>query len=388
MEILEIAGVELVGVSACVPARAVDVVESLAPLLGDKAAGVVEATGIRTRRVAGADTSAFDLCAAAAERLFAAAPDRAAYARSFGAVIFVSFTERTRMPSAAARAQARLGLPRDVLALDLSLACSGWVSGLHLAALLARETGRRVLLLDGDMQSARIGEGDASTLPLLSDGGTAAVVAPSPSAVPWRFAFMSDGAKGDALRLDDGGRISMDGFAVFKFVAGEVTAFLRDFLAAAPGGSRSPSASRRSGSGPRASGSATSPRRRCRPRSPPVPPPRSAPAARSTSSRRPSAAGFPRPRRAFRSVQARAWRSSTMNAEREFLDFAAGLFGVDPSALSLATAYGSLPQWDSVMHLRLVMEFEAKYGVSIALEEVPAMTTLGDFFAKAGKGGA
>lgn len=77
-----------------------------------------------------------------------------------------------------------------------------------------------------------------------------------------------------------------------------------------------------------------------------------------------------------------------MNAEREFLDFAAGLFGVDPSALSLATAYGSLPQWDSVMHLRLVMEFEAKYGVSIALEEVPEMTTLGKFFAKIGKGGA
>ncbi|MBR2066548.1 MAG: hypothetical protein IJ983_05645 [Kiritimatiellae bacterium] len=236
MEILEIAGVELVGVSACVPARAVDVVGSLAPLLGDKAAGVVEATGIRTRRVAGANTSAFDLCVAAADRLFAAAPDRAAYARSFGAVLFVSFTERTRMPSAAARAQARLDLPRDVLALDLSLACSGWVSGLHLAALLARETGRRVLLLDGDMQSAHIGEGDASTLPLLSDGGTAAVVAPSPSAAPWRFAFMSDGAKGGALRLDDGGMISMDGFAVFKFVAGEVTAFLRDFLAAAPGG--------------------------------------------------------------------------------------------------------------------------------------------------------
>ena len=236
MEILEIAGVELEGVSACVPARAVDVVESLVPLLGDKAAGVVEATGIRTRRVAGAGTSAFDLCVAAADRLFAAAPDRAAYARSFGAVLFVSFTERTRMPSAAARAQARLGLPRDVLALDLSLACSGWVSGLHLAALLARETGRRVLLLDGDVQSARIGEGDASTLPLLSDGGTAAVVAPSPSAAPWRFAFMSDGAKGNALRLDDGGMISMDGFAVFKFVAGEVTAFLRDFLAAAPGG--------------------------------------------------------------------------------------------------------------------------------------------------------
>lgn len=233
MEILEIAGVELEGVSACVPARAVDVVGSLAPLLGDKAAGVVEATGIRTRRVAGANTSAFDLCVAAAERLFAAAPDRAAYARSFGAVLFVSFTERTRMPSAATRAQARLDLPRDVLALDLSLACSGWVSGLHLAALLARETGRRVLLLDGDVQSTRIGEGDSSTLPLLADGGTATVVAPSRDSAPWRFAFLGDGEKGGALRLDEGGTIAMDGFGVFKFVASEVSAFLKEFISAA-----------------------------------------------------------------------------------------------------------------------------------------------------------
>ena len=53
-----------------------------------------------------------------------------------------------------------------------------------------------------------------------------------------------------------------------------------------------------------------------------------------------------------------------MNAEREFLDFAAGLFGVDPSALSLATAYGSLPEWGSVMQLRLVMEFEVSRSTS------------------------
>jgi acyl carrier protein len=77
-----------------------------------------------------------------------------------------------------------------------------------------------------------------------------------------------------------------------------------------------------------------------------------------------------------------------MDAEREFLDFVAALFGVDPAALSPATAYGSLPEWDSVMQLRLVMEFEARYGVAIALEEVPELTTLGQFLAKIGKGGA
>ena len=110
MEILEIAGVELEGVSACVPARAVDVVASLAPLLGDKAAGVVEATGIRTRRVAGANTSAFDLCVAAADRLFAGAPDRAACKRLSDALLRRGFSWQDIRP-----ALSRLGeeLPED-----------------------------------------------------------------------------------------------------------------------------------------------------------------------------------------------------------------------------------------------------------------------------------
>ena len=68
-----------------------------------------------------------------------------------------------------------------------------------------------------------------------------------------------------------------------------------------------------------------------------------------------------------------------MAAEREFLDFVAGILGVPPESLSLDTAYGSLPEWDSVMHLRLVMETEARYGVSIPLEEIPALRTLADF---------
>ena len=240
MKILDIGGVEVEGVFATVPAHGGDVVAPLRPGLGDRAEGVVEATGIRSRRVVDGETGAFDLCAAAAERLLPACAartgtDPAEYARTFGAVVFVSFTERTRMPSAASRAQALLGLPKDVLALDLSLACSGWVSGLHLAALLARETGRRVLLLDGDVQSTRIGDGDDSTLPLLADGGTATVVAPARDAEPWRFAFLSDGEKGGALRLDEGGSIAMDGFGVFRFVATEVSGFLKEFISAASG---------------------------------------------------------------------------------------------------------------------------------------------------------
>ena len=70
-----------------------------------------------------------------------------------------------------------------------------------------------------------------------------------------------------------------------------------------------------------------------------------------------------------------------MTAEDEFLDFVASLFGTDRAALSLATAYGSVPAWDSVMHLRLVMEIEDRYRADIPMEAVPELKTLGAFYA-------
>ena len=63
----------------------------------------------------------------------------------------------------------------------------------------------------------------------------------------------------------------------------------------------------------------------------------------------------------------------------DFIAFAASVLGVPPETLSLETACGDVPEWDSVMHLRLVMETEARYGVSIPLEAIPSLRTLADF---------
>ncbi len=63
----------------------------------------------------------------------------------------------------------------------------------------------------------------------------------------------------------------------------------------------------------------------------------------------------------------------------EFIAFAASVMGVPPETLSPETACGDIPEWDSVMHLRLVMEAEARYGVSIPLETIPNLRTLADF---------
>ena len=231
----------IAGICACLPKNAVR-----------NEAKVAEATGIVTRRIAAEGTTVVDLCVKAAEQVMS---DTGSKPEDFGAILCVSFTSRDRMPAAAVQAQARLGFPKSIIAFDVSLACSGWGYGLYLAGLLARETGKKVLLLDGDVQSAFTGN-DEATAPLLADGGTATIVecqevfAEAPPREPpheymrlprsdfrknlpaqhWFFSFVADGEKGDALRLSHGETIKMDGFGVFKFVATDVVAYIKEFI--------------------------------------------------------------------------------------------------------------------------------------------------------------
>ena len=62
--------------------------------------------------------------------------------------------------------------------------------------------------------------------------------------------------------------------------------------------------------------------------------------------------------------------------EKTFLEFAAGVLGTPPESLSLETTYGSVPEWDSMAHLRLVTETAAKFGVEIPFADVVTVTSL------------
>ena len=69
-----------------------------------------------------------------------------------------------------------------------------------------------------------------------------------------------------------------------------------------------------------------------------------------------------------------------MVGERQFLEFAADVFGVAPDGLSLETAYGLIPEWDSMAQLRLVMDLKSRYGVEIPFAEVTEATSLWELF--------
>ena len=65
---------------------------------------------------------------------------------------------------------------------------------------------------------------------------------------------------------------------------------------------------------------------------------------------------------------------------QEFLKFVASVMQVDESELSGETRYKEFKKWDSLMHMRLVMEIEEEYDVEIPIEEVPNIKTLQDFY--------
>ncbi len=67
--------------------------------------------------------------------------------------------------------------------------------------------------------------------------------------------------------------------------------------------------------------------------------------------------------------------------EQKFLEFIADIMDIDVSEITLDTKYGDLEDWDSMMHMRFVMEMESEYGVDIPIDEIPTLDTLRKFYA-------
>ena len=65
---------------------------------------------------------------------------------------------------------------------------------------------------------------------------------------------------------------------------------------------------------------------------------------------------------------------------QDFINFIAGVMEVNPAELDENTGYGTIEKWDSLMHMRLVMEIEEEYDVEIPIEEIPNIKTLKDFY--------
>ncbi|SDJ34895.1 3-oxoacyl-ACP synthase III family protein [Chryseobacterium jejuense] len=174
MAFIQIPNVLIKGISACVPKNIVKN-ESLGDLFPeDELKKTIESVGIVERRIVDTDTCASDLCFNAAEQLLNEMDiDRS----SIDVLIFMSQTSDFRIPATAPILQHRLGLSKDTLCFDVSLACSGYVYALTTAlSYLNLPNVNRVLLLDGETFSKIVNPKDKTNALLYGDAGTATLL--------------------------------------------------------------------------------------------------------------------------------------------------------------------------------------------------------------------
>lgn len=65
---------------------------------------------------------------------------------------------------------------------------------------------------------------------------------------------------------------------------------------------------------------------------------------------------------------------------QEFIQFIAEILEVESGTLTLDSTQEEIETWDSLMQLRLVGEVETRYGITIPMEEISDIKTIGDFY--------
>jgi len=191
-------------VSYALPERILDNAAVVAALGRGSPENVYKNTGILERRVADEGQCGSDFAAAAAERLFesgAARPDEIEF------VLYLTQTPDHYVPTTACLLHDRLGLPRNIIALDLNQSCAGYVQLLGVAhGWIAAGLGGCGLLLTGDTMSRLVAPGDPATLPIFGDAGTATVMRACPPEEGLSgFVFGTDGSGGSYLIAEQGG---------------------------------------------------------------------------------------------------------------------------------------------------------------------------------------
>lgn len=236
--------------AACVPSRIAYNRDLETIMSKEEVDKLIDSVGIHERRIADENVCASDLCLKAAQKLF---KDNDIDPESIDMILFMSQVADYRIPATACILQHKLGLSKNTAAMDLSLACSGYVYALSTAMAYASMEGiDRVLLLDGETLTKVVNPEDKVNVPLYGDAGTATLVEKGNYSES-TFILHTDGSGEDAVKIpagmrnpitysslnvterEDGNKrndiqIYMDGMEVFNFALRVVPKGIKDLL--------------------------------------------------------------------------------------------------------------------------------------------------------------
>ncbi len=203
MALLNFQNIGISGLAAAVPKKVINNYAYTEHFSKDSVKEVVDKIGIFERRFTDENTTASDLCFAAADKLL---NDLHVNRDEIELLIFVSQTPDYRMPATSVILQSRLGLPKSTLAFDLSLGCSAFVYGLSVVYSIMQNSGiKKALLLDGETRSKVYSPKDRTTAFIFGDGGVAALIERDPKYGKSYFSLNSDGSRSGLIKIDAGG---------------------------------------------------------------------------------------------------------------------------------------------------------------------------------------
>lgn len=197
MAFLEVKNVEIRGVACAVPKQIKDI-PNLSFFAPGEAEKVMTLTGIRQSRICPEGITCSDLGFAAAEKLIAELKwDKS----SIEAIIYMPIARDYYIcPPTATLLQDRLKLSQDCYAVDIPLACSGYIYGLSiLGSLMGNGQIKRALLFGGEQTSILQSPMDKTIWPLHGDAGTVTALEYTEGCEPMLFHLGCDGSRGNAI---------------------------------------------------------------------------------------------------------------------------------------------------------------------------------------------
>jgi 3-oxoacyl-[acyl-carrier-protein] synthase-3 len=201
---------------------------------------IFERTGIKSRRIAGADETASSMAEIAARQAIAAA---GCDAEEIDLIIVATGTPDRVYPSTGCLLQQRLGI-KNCVAFDVQAACSGSIFALSIADQYIKSgAAKKVLVVGSEICSRLVDWTDRGTCILFGDGAGAVLLAVSEDAGILSTHIHSDGEYEDLLycpnpqvaieaNKDQAGYINMRGNEVFKVAVNTLGRIVDETLAA------------------------------------------------------------------------------------------------------------------------------------------------------------
>lgn len=148
-----------------------------------------------------------------------------------GFLFFVSQTSPFKFPSVSCVLQDKLGLPKNIFAIDINMGCSGYIYALKLASNFKLPNKKYGLIICSDTYTKFIQKNNNSCKPIFSDCSTTTLLKKTKKNCLRTFDFGTDGSgHKDLILYNNSKNMFMNGAKIAIFTLNTIPKFINNFI--------------------------------------------------------------------------------------------------------------------------------------------------------------